>query len=73
MKGVMDSSGQAGHLERIERDGYSIIERVFDDAWADAVVGALDELETSLEITPSENDFEGAHTWRIYKLLRGTA
>jgi ectoine hydroxylase-related dioxygenase (phytanoyl-CoA dioxygenase family) len=69
MKGVMDSSEQAGHLERIERDGYSIIERVFDDAWADAVVGALDELETSLEITPSENDFEGAHTWRVYNLL----
>ena len=65
----MDSQERDRHLERIARDGYTLIEQVFDDAWADALVAELDRLETSLGILPSENEFEGSHTWRIYNLL----
>jgi len=65
----MEPAECAAHLARIERDGYTIIEQVFDDAWADAVQGALDELERKLGTVPSDNDFEGSQTWRIYNLL----
>ena len=57
------------HLERIERDGYSLIEDVIDPAHADALAADLLRLERELGTLPSRNDFEGASTWRIYNLL----
>jgi ectoine hydroxylase-related dioxygenase (phytanoyl-CoA dioxygenase family) len=58
-----------GHLDAIERDGYTIIADVLD---RDAIEAALDELariERESGIEPARNAFEGHHTWRIYNLL----
>jgi ectoine hydroxylase-related dioxygenase (phytanoyl-CoA dioxygenase family) len=57
------------HLERIERDGYTIVEGVFDAAFADAVLDDLTRLERTLSVAPGKNLFEGFQTVRIYNLL----
>jgi ectoine hydroxylase-related dioxygenase (phytanoyl-CoA dioxygenase family) len=59
----------AEHLAALETDGYTIITDAFDAARADALVSELDRLERDLGTSPSTNDFEGRHTWRIYNLL----
>lgn len=63
----MDSLGE--HLDRINTQGYTIVSDVFDAAAAAALVDRLDELESALEITPSDNSFEGRATVRVYNLL----
>ncbi|MCU0260173.1 MAG: phytanoyl-CoA dioxygenase family protein [Ilumatobacteraceae bacterium] len=57
------------HLERIARDGYTIVPDVFDAERAAALRAELDRLEEALGIVPAGNSFEGARTWRIYNLL----
>jgi len=59
----------ASHLERIERDGYSVLERVIAPERADALTRDLLRLERELGAVPSRNPFEGARTVRIYNLL----
>jgi hypothetical protein len=43
------------HLERLERDGYTIVEGVFDAAFADAVLADLARLERELGEGPGKN------------------
>jgi ectoine hydroxylase-related dioxygenase (phytanoyl-CoA dioxygenase family) len=57
------------HLERIERDGYTVVEDVFDAAFADAVLDDLARLERTLAVASCKNLFEGFRTVRIYNLL----
>jgi ectoine hydroxylase-related dioxygenase (phytanoyl-CoA dioxygenase family) len=57
------------HLERIERDGYTIVERAIEPDLVEALHADLLRLERELAIRPADNDFEGRHTWRIYNLL----
>jgi ectoine hydroxylase-related dioxygenase (phytanoyl-CoA dioxygenase family) len=57
------------HVERIGRDGYTIIEDVFDAELALHLRGEIDRLESELGVVPAGNSFEGAATWRIYNLL----
>jgi ectoine hydroxylase-related dioxygenase (phytanoyl-CoA dioxygenase family) len=57
------------HLERIERDGYTIVERAIEPDLVAALRADLLRLERELTILPADNDFEGRHTWRIYNLL----
>lgn len=57
------------HVEAIERDGYTIIERAFSTELADALVDDLLRLEHDRNIVPAGNGFEGHRTWRIYNLL----
>src|SRR5262245_5219575 len=59
----------ASHLERIARDGYTILERVIEPELVSALVHDLQRLEEEFEIKPARNPFEGAHTVRIYNLL----
>lgn len=59
----------AEHLERISRDGYTIVHDVFDATTAAKLRGEVDRLEAKLAIAPSGNDFEGTCTTRIYNLL----
>lgn len=59
----------AGHLGRIERDGFTIVPDVFDAERASGLRGELDRLERDLGVVPAGNSFEGAHTVRIYNLL----
>ena len=57
------------HLDRIDRDGYTIVEDVFSKDDADALVADLARLERELGIEFASNDFEGRRTRRIYNLL----
>jgi len=59
----------AAHLARVERDGYTIVEDVFDAGEADAVLSEVDRLERGLGIEFARNDFEGRRTKRVYNLL----
>jgi ectoine hydroxylase-related dioxygenase (phytanoyl-CoA dioxygenase family) len=65
----MDPAAVTEHVERIGRDGYTIVEDAID---ADLVVALTDDLarlEAELDIKPSPNSFEGANTLRVYNLL----
>jgi len=54
----------------IERDGYAVVERLFDADW---VATARSELKKILETTPlGRNPFEGFATRRIYALFAKT-
>ena len=57
------------HLAEIESQGFTVLHDVFDADRAAALVGRLDELESSLGITAADNSFEGSATVRIYNLL----
>jgi len=59
----------AAHLERIARDGYTVVEDAFSAAEADALLDDLARLERDLGIDFARNDFEGRQTKRVYNLL----
>ncbi len=64
-----ESTELRAHLERIARDGFTVVEGVLRPEEADDLAADLARLERELGITPSQNDFEGSRTWRIYNLL----
>jgi ectoine hydroxylase-related dioxygenase (phytanoyl-CoA dioxygenase family) len=57
------------HLERMQRDGYTIIEDAIDLELCDALLADLERLEAELNVAPASNIFEGTKTVRIYNLL----
>ncbi len=57
------------HVDKIARDGYSIVERAIEPEFVDALVADLERLERELSIQPAHNRFEGVRTMRIYNLL----
>jgi len=57
------------HIERLDRDGYTIVRDAFDLAFADEVHADLDRLEQELDIRAGGNGFEGRSTTRVYNLL----
>src|SRR5262245_41425521 len=59
----------ATHLERIARDGYTILERVIEPELVSALAQDLLRLEEEYDVKPARNPFEGMHTVRIYNLL----
>ena len=65
----MDEATLEGHLERIERDGYTIVEKAIEPELVDALAEDLLRIERERGIRPSPNDFEGHRTVRIYNLL----
>jgi ectoine hydroxylase-related dioxygenase (phytanoyl-CoA dioxygenase family) len=65
----MSPAELAVHVERIERDGYTIVEGAIDDELLDALGDDLARLERALAIQPAGNSFEGANTLRVYNLL----
>jgi ectoine hydroxylase-related dioxygenase (phytanoyl-CoA dioxygenase family) len=66
---MLDAVALRSHLARIERDGYTIVEGVFDSTFAGAVLADLARLERELGEGPGKNLFEGLRTVRIYNLL----
>jgi ectoine hydroxylase-related dioxygenase (phytanoyl-CoA dioxygenase family) len=66
---VLSHSDINAHLERIGRDGYSIIENAIEPDLVDGLVEDLYRLEREYDIKPSNNPFEGGKTVRIYNLL----
>jgi len=69
MEAVREAESTTAHVERIARQGYTIIERVLDVAECDELLADLERLERELGIVPAANAFEGYHTIRIYNLL----
>ena len=65
----MEAAAVANHVERVARDGYTIVEDAIDDELVAALTDDLARLESELEIRPSPNRFEGANTLRVYNLL----
>ena len=65
----MDQAAAAEHLDRIERDGYTIIEDAIEPELVDELSADLARLEHELDVGPATNDFEGSQTLRVYNLL----
>jgi ectoine hydroxylase-related dioxygenase (phytanoyl-CoA dioxygenase family) len=57
------------HVERICRDGYTVVENAIEPGLIDALNAALLRLERELDAKPAMNGFEGHKTVRIYNLL----
>lgn len=57
------------HVERIRREGYTIVENAIEPGLVDALNVALLRLERELDARPAMNGFEGHKTVRIYNLL----
>jgi len=57
------------HLTRIAEHGYTVVADAIELDLLDALTDDLARLERDLGVTPSDNDFEGRHTVRIYNLL----
>lgn len=57
------------HVERLGRDGYTIVRDAFDADLAKALDADIDRLERELGIRMGGNGFEGRATTRVYNLL----
>jgi ectoine hydroxylase-related dioxygenase (phytanoyl-CoA dioxygenase family) len=66
---VLDAAAVRAHLERIERDGFTIVEDAIEPALVDALAEDLLRVERELGVVPAQNAFEGTRTVRIYNLL----
>jgi ectoine hydroxylase-related dioxygenase (phytanoyl-CoA dioxygenase family) len=66
---VLDAATIEKHATAMDRDGYTILERVIEPDLLDAVTADLRRLETFFGIEPASNSFEGARTLRVYNLL----
>jgi ectoine hydroxylase-related dioxygenase (phytanoyl-CoA dioxygenase family) len=66
---VLDAATIEKHAAAVDRDGYTILERVIEPDLVDALTEDLARLETGFEIKPSTNSFEGDRTLRVYNLL----
>jgi ectoine hydroxylase-related dioxygenase (phytanoyl-CoA dioxygenase family) len=66
---TIDPVELAGHLERMARDGYTIVEGVLEPAEVAALRDDVYRLEREREVQPASNLFEGLRTKRIYNLL----
>ncbi|CAB4881529.1 unannotated protein [freshwater metagenome] len=66
---IADEDTIRAHIDRLEIDGYTIIENAFPADLADELVADLVRLEHERHVVPAGNGFEGHQTWRIYNLL----
>ncbi|MGD9996329.1 MAG: phytanoyl-CoA dioxygenase family protein [Ilumatobacteraceae bacterium] len=64
-----DQLALQAHIERLDRDGYTIVRDAFDVELAATIRAALTRLEHELHIGPGTNGFEGRATTRVYNLL----
>ena len=65
----MDETILQTHIERVRRDGFTIVQGAIEPALIDALNQALTRLERELSAKPAMNGFEGRATVRIYNLL----
>jgi ectoine hydroxylase-related dioxygenase (phytanoyl-CoA dioxygenase family) len=66
---VLDADTLNAHEARIDRYGYTILERALEPDLVDSLSEHLVRLERFYGIRPSDNGFEGTKTVRIYNLL----
>ena len=59
----------AEHVQRVGRDGYTIVEGAIEDDLVDELARDLRRLEVDLDVQPATNSFEGSRTLRVYNLL----
>ncbi|HEX6568926.1 MAG TPA: phytanoyl-CoA dioxygenase family protein [Acidimicrobiales bacterium] len=59
----------AAHLDRIDEQGYTVVEDAIEPDLVDELGEALDRLERDLTVVPADNAFEGRRTVRVYNLL----
>jgi ectoine hydroxylase-related dioxygenase (phytanoyl-CoA dioxygenase family) len=57
------------HVDRIAREGWTIVPDAIAPELVDRLVAAIDQLHAELSIQPAANIFEGTHTLRVYNLL----
>jgi ectoine hydroxylase-related dioxygenase (phytanoyl-CoA dioxygenase family) len=57
------------HAQRLERDGYTILEGVIEPEVVNLIAEDLRRIEKERSIVPAQNLFEGLRTVRIYNLL----
>jgi ectoine hydroxylase-related dioxygenase (phytanoyl-CoA dioxygenase family) len=57
------------HIERLDRDGCTVVRDAFDVGVADALHADIDRLERELDVQMGGNGFEGRATTRVYNLL----
>ena len=57
------------HLQRLERDGYTIIENAISSEWRHELIDALLRVEAERGVGFAKTRFEGLSTVRIYNLL----
>ena len=57
------------HVERIAREGYTILPDVLDATTIAALTADLQRIEAAEKIVPARNIFEGTRTIRVYNLL----
>ena len=65
----MNDALRQAHVERIRRDGFTVVENAIAPALIDGLKDALTRLERELDAKPALNGFEGHKTVRIYNLL----
>jgi ectoine hydroxylase-related dioxygenase (phytanoyl-CoA dioxygenase family) len=65
----MDDAARQSHIERVQRDGYTVVKNAIEPELVAALNAALERLERELDAKPAMNGFEGHHTVRIYNLL----
>jgi len=65
----MDETLRQQHIERVRRDGYTVVDNAIEPGLIAALNAALERLERELDARPSTNGFEGRRTVRIYNLL----
>jgi ectoine hydroxylase-related dioxygenase (phytanoyl-CoA dioxygenase family) len=59
----------ADHLERMKRDGFTVVEGAIEPSLVEALRDDIYRLERELAVAPAANIFEGTRTHRIYNLL----
>lgn len=69
LESAPDLADDSEHIERLERDGYTIVRDAFDPDLATALLDDVRRLEHQLGIGPGRNGFEGYATTRVYNLL----
>jgi ectoine hydroxylase-related dioxygenase (phytanoyl-CoA dioxygenase family) len=66
---ALEAAALRAHIERIERDGFTIVEDAIEPALVDELALDLLRLERELGVVSAHNAFEGTRTVRIYNLL----
>ncbi len=66
---LLDEERLSRYVRDIDERGYAVVEDAIGFDLVDTLTEDLLRLERDLKIGPSTNDFEGAHTIRIYNLL----
>ena len=66
---MLTTSDLDRHAAAIATDGFTVLERVIEPGFIDALTSAIDRLLVDLGVSYGENAFLGEHTRRIFNLL----